>query len=233
MKKIAIIQSCYIPWKGYFDIINSVDEFILYDDTQYTRRDWRNRNIIKTHDGLQWLTIPVEVKGKYLQKINETRVFDKSWAKKHWAALMTNYAKSKFFSQYGDELKAVYHECENEQYLSQINLKFLQLICRWLQIRTPLSWSTDYKIDCDLKKTERLVALCKATGANSYLSGPSAKEYILPDVFSDSAIELTYADYAGYPAYNQLFGEFVHGVSVLDLIFNEGDNARHFMKSFK
>ena len=81
MKKVAILQSNYIPWKGYFDLINMVDEFILYDDMQYTRRDWRNRNKIKTPQGLQWLTIPVEIKGKFFQKINETKVSEKDWAK--------------------------------------------------------------------------------------------------------------------------------------------------------
>ena len=83
MKKIAILQSNYIPWKGYFDIINMVDEFVLYDDMQYTRRDWRNRNKIKTPNGLQWLTIPVQVKGKYLQKIKETKISEKKWTKNH------------------------------------------------------------------------------------------------------------------------------------------------------
>ena len=93
MKKVAILQSNYIPWKGYFDIINMVDEFILYDDMQYTRRDWRNRNKIKTHDGLQWLTVPVINKGKYFQKINETQVTDSKWCHDHWRALSLNYKK--------------------------------------------------------------------------------------------------------------------------------------------
>ena len=93
MKKIAISQSNYIPWKGYFDLINSADEFILYDDMQFTRRDWRNRNRIKTPTGMNWLTIPVENKGKYLQKINETIISEEKWAKKHWLAIKQNYIK--------------------------------------------------------------------------------------------------------------------------------------------
>ncbi|MDX2231897.1 MAG: WbqC family protein [Leptolyngbyaceae cyanobacterium bins.349] len=89
-KKVAIVQSNYIPWKGYFDLINSVDEFILYDDMQYTRRDWRNRNQIKTASGLMWLTIPVQVKGKYYQKIRETQISDPTWAQEHWRSILTN-----------------------------------------------------------------------------------------------------------------------------------------------
>src|ERR1700759_1995113 len=95
--RIAISQSNYIPWKGYFDLINSVDEFVLYDDVQYTRRDWRNRNLIKTPQGLQWLTIPVSVKGKFTQKINETVVTDLSWPTRHWRTLIGNYSHAAHF----------------------------------------------------------------------------------------------------------------------------------------
>jgi hypothetical protein len=124
MKKIAISQSNYIPWKGYFDLINSVDEFTLYDDAQYTRRDWRNRNKIKTPQGLQWLTIPVDVKGKYFQKINETKISDKGWGVKHWQQIKQNYAKAKNFKKYKDIFEELYLSCK-EEYLSEINHKFI------------------------------------------------------------------------------------------------------------
>ena len=100
MKKLAIVQSNYIPWKGYFDMINMVDEFILYDDCQFTKRDWRNRNKIKTPNGSQWLTIPVDVKGKYQQKIKDTVVSDPEWSKKHWTAITHNYCKASFFDNF-------------------------------------------------------------------------------------------------------------------------------------
>src|SRR5687767_6951143 len=99
-KKIAILQSTYIPWKGYFDLINQVDEFVLYDDMQYTRRDWRNRNKIKTKKGPEWLTIPVEVKGKYFQKISETVISDETWPEKHWQTILHTYGRSPFFGFY-------------------------------------------------------------------------------------------------------------------------------------
>ena len=104
-KTVAIVQSCYIPWKGYFDLINLVDEFILYDDRQYTRRDWRNRNRIKTPQGSQWLTIPVEVKGRYDQRIDETRISDPDWAEQHWKTLTHNYASAPHFDDYGERLR--------------------------------------------------------------------------------------------------------------------------------
>ena len=98
-KKVAIVQSNYIPWKGYFDLINSVDEFILYDDMQYTMRDWRNRNKIKTKNGLMWLTIPVQVKGKYYQKIRETIISDPQWNRNPWQSISHNYFQAKYFCE--------------------------------------------------------------------------------------------------------------------------------------
>src|SRR6056297_2335313 len=104
-KKVAIIQSSYIPWKGYFDIINSVDEFIIYDNVQYTRRDWRNRNLIKTPNGLKWLTIPVAVKGRYYQAIRDTKVSDKDWPNIHWKSIKHHYSKAPCFNYYAERLE--------------------------------------------------------------------------------------------------------------------------------
>jgi len=229
-KKVAILQSNYIPWKGYFDLINMVDEFILYDDMQYTRRDWRNRNIIKTANGPLWLTIPVDVKGKYFQLIKDTKIQDSTWAAKHWKSLSHNYAKAKFFARYSEVFEALYRECEGEEFLSKLNFRFLKAICEVLGIKTKITWSMDYELADG--KTERLVALCRDAGATHYVSGPAAKDYIVDDLFTREGIALSYLDYSGYPEYRQLFGEFTHRVSVIDLIFNEGPEAAKFMKSF-
>ncbi|HIP48251.1 MAG TPA: hypothetical protein EYG92_04705, partial [Lutibacter sp.] len=126
MKKIAILQSNYIPWKGYFDLINMVDEFILYDEVQYTKNDWRNRNKIQTKQGVQWLTIPVRQK-ELSQLIKDTKITDKKWGKKHWATIRQNYSKAKYFKEYKDIFEELYLNCE-EQYLSQINYKFIVVI---------------------------------------------------------------------------------------------------------
>lgn len=211
-------------------MIHMVDEFILYDDMQYTKRDWRNRNLIKTKDGLKWLTIPVEVKGKYFQKIKDTKVSNRSWPHDHWRSIAQNYAAAPYFKTYQELFHKTYDECKNEEYLSSINFKFLQVISGLLGIKTKISSSMDYQLVDG--KTERLVGLCKTVGADSYLSGPAAKDYIVDRLFQEAGIQLQYMDYSGYSPYTQLFGPFEHGVSILDLIFNEGPNAVKFMKSF-
>lgn len=231
MKKIAILQSNYIPWKGYFDMINLVDEFILYDDMQFTRRDWRNRNKIKTPDGLKWLTIPVISKGKFDQKINETQVSDSKWCRSHWHALTLNYGKAPYFKEYEERIHRVYQACESETYLSRINYRFLKELCEILGITTKISWSSDYELVDG--KTERLVGLVQSAGGDAYLSGPAAKDYIVDACFEDAGIALEYMDYDGYREYPQLFGAYQPRVSILDLIFNTGPQAREYMKSFE
>jgi hypothetical protein len=228
MKRVAIVQSSYIPWKGYFDLINLVDEFILYDDVQYTRQDWRNRNRIKTPRGSQWLTIPV--RGRFGQRIDETQISDSSWCARHWKSLTQNYRTAAHFDDYSDCFERLYRDVQDPR-LSVINRTFLEAICSSLEITTRLSWSSDY--DAEGAKTERLIGLCQATGATSYLSGPSAREYIEEDLFEDAGIALEYMDYAGYAEYPQLHGPFDHAVTVLDLLFNTGPDATRFMKSFE
>lgn len=228
-KTVAIVQSNYIPWKGYFDLINSVDEFILYDDMQYTRRDWRNRNKIKTINGLKWLTIALQVKDKYYQKIRETVISDLDWNRTHWQSIVHNYSKAQYFSIYKELFENLYLDCE-ESFLSQINYRFIIAICKILGISTQISWSMNYELIEG--KTERLVDLCKQAGAAEYISGPAAKTYIDEELFQTAGIRLRFMDYSEYPEYHQLFPPFEHGVSIIDLIFNEGSNATKFMRSF-
>lgn len=228
-KKVAIVQSNYIPWKGYFDLINLVDEFVLFDDMQYTRRDWRNRNLIKTRDGLKWLTIPVAVKGNFFQRIRDTRISDPAWAKKHWESIVHNYSKAKHFAAYRELFESLYLGSQ-ESFLSKINYAFLTAICKILGIDTRISWSEEYA--SAEGKTERLVSICKQAGATTYLSGPAASDYLDETLFKAENISLEYMDYSSYPEYRQLFPPFEHRVSVIDLIFNEGPDAPNFMKSF-
>jgi WbqC-like protein len=228
-KKVAIVQSNYIPWKGYFDLINLVDEFILFDDMQYTRRDWRNRNTIKTPAGPLWLTIPVAVKGNFFQKIEETVVSDPGWAKKHWQSIVHSYSRARHFQTYREMFESLYLSAD-EKFLSRINYRFLRAICQILAIDTKISWSHDYVAGG--VKTERLVDLCKQAGADVYISGPSARAYLDEALFEREKIELQYIDYSGYPEYEQLFPPFTHQVSIIDLIFSEGPAATKYMKSF-
>lgn len=223
---MAIVQSSYIPWKGYFDLIRRSDEFILYDDAQFTKRDWRNRNRIKTPNGPIWLSIPVEVKGKYTQAIKDTRVSDPAWNERHLKTLVANYARAPFYRHYKEAVEELFLECRAPS-LSEINFRFLSRICGMLGIATRLTWSMDYELVPG--RTERLVALCRQAGASEYLSGPAARDYIAPALFEQAGITLTFMDYTGYPEYPQLYPPFDHKVSVLDLLFSTGPDARSYL----
>jgi WbqC-like protein family len=229
VKKVAIVQSNYIPWKGYFDLINSVDEFILLDEVQFTRRDWRNRNRIKTPEGPVWLTIPVRVKGKYFQKISETEVSDPGWAEHHWKTLTANYGRAPHFSAFCEVLERSYLGC-NESHLSLINRRFLDAICQILGIGTRIVDSAAYGLVEG--KTERLVSLCTQASADVYVSGPAAKAYIEEEIFRQAGITVEYFDYSDYPEYPQSHPPFEHAVTILDLLFHTGSRATEYMKTF-
>lgn len=226
-KKIAISQSNYIPWKGYFDMISYVDEFVLYDDMQYTKRDWRNRNKVKTPMGSQWLTIPVKVKGRYFQKIRDTELDGNLWLKKHWRTIEQSYSKSPFYDEIQALVKPLY--VDNEHYnLSQCNRVFIEAICMYLGIDTAITNSWDY--DLVEGKSEKLLNICLQAGATEYVSGPAAKGYLDEDLFQSSGIKVTWFDYCEYPEYEQLWGEFDHHVSIIDLLFNHGKKSAQYMK---
>lgn len=229
MKKIVILQSNYIPWKGYFDIINAVDEFVLYDDMQYTRRDWRNRNMVKTAQGVRWITIPVEVKGRYDQRICDTRVADSSWAKSHFNTLLHGYAKAKHFDLYHDDFKALYEEASNIELLSEINYLFIKYICAELKITTPFIWST--ALDAKGVKSDRLLDICLQLKATKYISGVAASCYLDTELFKSNGIEVEFFEYPVYSEYEQLYPPFTHTVSVLDLFVHTGKAARDYVFS--
>lgn len=192
-KKVIITQSNYIPWKGYFDSMALVDEFILYDDVQYTRRDWRNRNLIKTPQGLKWLTIPVEVKGKYYQKICDVKVSDSNWIEDHLKAIRFNYAKANYFKEVFPFLEQIYYKAAQLSYLSDINFLFLRAISTYLNLKTTIKfcWEYDYK---ENDRNLRLIEICKLAGATDYFSGPAAKEYVDVELFKKSGLEVHWLD---------------------------------------
>ncbi|MBN2560291.1 MAG: WbqC family protein [Phycisphaerae bacterium] len=226
-RKVAILQSNYIPWKGYFDLIDQVDEFILFDDAQFTKNDWRNRNRIKTYQGLKWLTIPVPVKGRCHRKIKDTVVSDSHWRSAHWKTITHNYARAKHFAAYRPFFEELYMG-EDERRLSRINHRFITAICEMLSITTEISWSMDYQLAGG--KTERLVELCRQAGATEYISGPAAKAYLDESLFTQEGMRVTWMDYSWYPSYTQLHPPFEHHVSIIDLILNEGADAAKFVR---
>ncbi len=229
-KTVVISQSNYIPWKGYFDLINSADDFVVYDEVQYTRRDWRNRNRIKTADGASWLTVPVLSKGKFSQRIDEVEIEGESWREHHWKQLIHAYSQAKCFGEFREPVGTLYESAAGR--LSDMNECFLRGLSELLEIRTRFHRSTDFPAREPFERTGRLVEICRTLGATEYLTGPAARAYLDEPRFAAAGIAVTYFDYSGYPEYRQLHGTFVHELSILDLLFNEGTAARRFMKSF-
>jgi hypothetical protein len=223
--KVAIIQSSYIPWKGYFDIIHDVDEFIFLDDVQFTSRDWRSRNRIKAAGGTHWLTVPAGANRNRL--ICEVALDDPAWQKKHWKTLCHSYSRAPFFQQYAPFFKELYLG-QTWSNLSEMNQSMTQRIAReLLGIRTVFTDSRSYAAQGT--KLDRIIDLLRLSGATSYLSGPLAADYLEPEKFATLGIGLKLKDYSDYPEYPQLYPPFEHTVSVLDLIFNAGPHAPEYI----
>jgi hypothetical protein len=226
-KRVAIVQSSYIPWKGYFDLIRASDEFILLDDVQFTKSDWRSRNRIKTKDGLMWLSIPVHTKGRYLQTIADTTIAESTWSRRHWRTIRGAYAKAPFFEAYAPPFAELYERPVSDR-LSEVNHSFIVAVCQALGVTTPIRWSSQYQ-PCE-GRNERLIDLCVKSGASEYLSGPSARGYIDERAFAAAGISVRFADYHDYPEYPQPYPPFEHAVSALDLLFCAGPRARDLLK---
>ena len=208
MKRIAIVQSNYIPWKGYFDLIDLCDEFVILD-TQYTTRDWRNRNRIKTKDGVQWLSVPVDGYGW----VSEVRI--QGDLQKHINALQCAYGKAPFFRDFFPQIRKIYET--GYEYLADLNKRLMEHVCELFQISTPILES--YQYPTNTTRTQRLVDICKQSGATHYVSGPKAKNYLDERLFGDIKVE--WMEYS-YPEYPQINGPFFHEVTILDLLFNCG-----------
>lgn len=223
--RVAIIQSNYIPWKGYFDIIHDVDTFIFLDDVQYTDRDWRSRNRIKTSHGLQWLSVPAGSNKQRL--IHEVRLSDHEWQARHWRSICLSYARAPYFDHYRNFFEEFYlgRQWESLSEMNQHLIKRIAIDC--LGINTCFRDSREFMLQG--RKLERLLDLICQSGANSYLSGPAARDYIDAERFHEVGIKLAYKDYSGYPPYEQLHPPFEHGVSILDVLFNVGPAAPHYL----
>jgi hypothetical protein len=197
---------------------------VLYDNAQYTRRDWRNRNKIVTPTGPAWLSIPIDVKGKYHQKINEAKVKDREWCLEHWNKISQNYKKAPFFAQYSEIFEDLYlNELREREYLSDINRILLQKCIDLLGIKITVLDSRDFEIRGG--KTGKLINICQDLQADEYFTGPAAKGYMEEEMFEENNIKLTYYDLEGFPEYKQLWDGFDHYVSILDMFFNLGDKT--------
>ena len=225
-RRVAISQSNYLPWKGYFDLIHDADLFIFHDDLQYTKNDWRNRNRIKTSRGLTWLTIPVGTNEHRL--INEVVLpADPGWRAKHWRRLQENYCHAPHFARYADFFREVYEQ-HSWTRLAELNQFLIKTIAReFLGISTEFADSAQFGFTS--RKQERVFDLLKAVNATTYISGPAAKAYIEPARFEEAGIELVWKDYSGYPEYPQPHPPFEHAVSIVDLLFSVGPAAPYYI----
>jgi hypothetical protein len=224
--KVAISQSNYIPWKGYFDQIKRVDVFVVYDCAQYTRRDWRNRNKIMTSNGPHWLTIPVLTKGEFLTSVEQIEVEDSKWIAKHLGAIRANYAKTPFFKELFPKIEAQYKQLEEEKLLSRINVTLLKFFMSTLGINTKIMLSSEFELVEG--KSERLLGICLNLNATTYLSGPAAKDYLDVELFQAKGINVEWMEYSHYRPYPQTGPEFTHYVSIIDLLMNTGPQAVNY-----
>ena len=216
--RVVILQSNYIPWKGYFDLIHDADVFVYYDEVQYTKNDWRNRNRIYTRNGLQWLTIPIAQEA-VKQKISEVTITDKRWQFQHFKSLSMGYGKAPYYKQVQPLLEEVYQQREWEK-LVDINRFLIENISRMIGIETIFKDSATY--DLKGERVTRLVNLLEQLGATTYISGPAGKNYLQDheNLFREKNISIVYKDYSGYPIYPQLSEPFEHAVSIMDLLAN-------------
>jgi hypothetical protein len=220
LKRIAILQSNYIPWKGYFDIIKKSDLFIFHDDLQYTKGDWRNRNKIKTSNGLEWLTVPCGSNDKRL--ICEVKLTDDKWQKQHWMKIVNNYSKTPFFKEFNLFFEEFYL-AKKWEYLHEFNQSMIiQISQEIFKFDTTFDDSKNYSLT--EAKSERVLELLIKANATDYITGPAAKNYLNEDLLSSNGINLHWMDYSSYREYPQLHPPFEHTVTILDFLFNNGLN---------
>lgn len=227
MKRAAVLQSSYIPWRGYFDLLASVDTFIIYDDVQFTHSDWRNRNRIRTSNGLKWLTIPVPQKNRIRRQIRETEAAHPDWGIQHWRKIAENYRSAPHFEEISAWLEPIYSAGMTN--LSETNFTFISAINEYLGIKTSLRWSWEF--GSRTGKTERLVDLCSVVGADVYVSGPAAQNYLDDKPFKEANIAVEWFSYDGLLPYPQIHGGYEPEVSIIDLIMNCGPSAKQHLPS--
>lgn len=225
MTRVAIIQSNYIPWCGYFDIIAHCDIFVFLDHVQFTKNDWRNRNQIKTASGAQWLTIPC---GKNISRnINQVMIKSPHWAQTHWKTLIQNYAKTAFFDCYKEMFEELYLSWSEPVTLSEVNQSIIKMIAHDILNLGCQFYSSDEFVTSN-RRVDRLVEIVMAVGGDTYLSGPAAKSYLDLSLFRDNNISVSFANYPFYGPYTQQHGEFIPNLSMIDALFNLGEDSRDF-----
>jgi len=222
MTTLAVLQPSYLPWLGCFDQINRSDVFVFYDDVQFEKNSWRNRNRIKGATGGILLSVPVLQKGRMGQMIQDAEIDTRqNWAKKHITTLQQAYARAPYTKLYMEELEKTLSR--SWRYLVDLNIELTIQICKWLDIYTPLYRSSE--LDIGGGESQRLLDFCHHFEADCYLSGDSAQSYLDMSLFQNNNIKIEWQNYK-HPQYSQLHGDFVPYMSVLDLLFNVGPDSR-------
>lgn len=215
---VSVHQPQYLPWIGYFDKIKKSDIFVILDNVQYKKREYQNRNQIRTKDGSLWLTVPVKTKSKYFQKIKEVEIDNTaSWNQKHWQSIVSNYSKAEFFNKHRNFFDEVYKN--NWIKLIDLNLHIINYMIEVFDIKTVIHFESEF--DITTEKTDRIIDLCKKINADAYLSGTGGKNYLEEEKFSTNNIKLLYQEFK-HPVYKQVYGEFMPYMSAIDLLFNTG-----------
>mgnify|MGYP000061084719 CR=1 FL=1 len=218
MVTVVVSQSNYLPWKGYFDLVREADHLVLLETVQFTRRDWRSRNRIKSPDGVQWLSVPVNAPGGRLTSVSEGEISDSSWPQKHLRAIELSYRRTPHFEPtfgiISESLEA------GDVYLSELNERILRAMLDHLGIELVVSAARGPIETVDA--SERILRLVLERGGTRYLSGPAAKSYLDIGLFTAAGIDVDFFEYPDYPEYKQLWPPFRHDVSMIDVLFHLG-----------
>jgi hypothetical protein len=221
--KLAVLQSNYIPWIGYFDLISSVDQVVILDSVQYTKNDWRNRNILIGPNGPFWLTIPILRPYGLATAIDETLIANDSWARRHSKSVDQVLSRRPHWSIYQEMFHDAYLSVEGIRSLSEVNLSFMRLILNCFGVST--DWISDRSLQVDeTNPTLRLIRICRAIGADEYVTGPAGMNYMDTDAFKQHGIRLNIFRYPSYGPYPQSLDSFTPKVSVLDFLANNSFN---------
>jgi hypothetical protein len=226
--RAAIMQPTYLPWLGYFAMMDQVDVFVFLDSVQFNARSWQQRNRIKTAHGEQMLTVPVSKKGKRDQLISEVCIqTESSFVQDHKKAMQMSYSKAPFFAEYSRAIFSVLERGHTS--LCDLNIDLIQAGCDSMGLQCKFLRSSE--LSCDGAKADLLVSICKAIGATTYLSAPGSRAYIEESTaFQDANIDVVYNDYH-HPEYHQLYGEFLPYMAFVDLLFNTGPAAHEVLIS--
>lgn len=230
MKKVVIMQPTYLPWLGYFDLIDQADVFVFLDTVQFEKQTWQQRNRIRTHQGLEWVTVPVLIKGRFGQAIKDVEIRDEAFYVNHLKQIRHNYQKANAWKSYCDEFSLVLKDAASKKSLSSLNIHLIKWLCSKLQISTQFLLASELKVQG--KRSELLVDILKELGGSFYLSPQGSAEYLQEDhaFFEQGGISIAFQHYV-HPEYRQVYKPFVPFASILDLLFNEGEKSREILLS--